>query len=66
MKIVKSMIKEASSTVRASELFDHFISCHQGKIVSVSGPFISLAEGHSSLPDFIVSGSIIIEDGESA
>lgn len=64
MKIVKSMIKDASTIVKAAELFDRFLSIYQGKIVQISGPFISLVEGRSSLPDYIVSGSIIIEDGE--
>mgnify|MGYP003300663325 CR=1 FL=1 len=64
MKIVKSMIKETSSVVRATELFDRFLSLYQGKIVQISGPFISLVEGRSSLPDYIVSGSVIIEEGE--
>ena len=58
------MIKETSSVVRATELFDRFLSLYQGKIVQISGPFISLVEGRSSLPDYIVSGSVIIEEGE--
>lgn len=64
MKIVKSMIKETSTIIKATELWDRFLSLYQGKIVSVSGPFISLVEGRSSLPDYIVSGSVIIEEGE--
>lgn len=64
MKIVKSMIKETSSVVRATELWDRFLSYCTGKVVQISGPFISLVEGRSSLPDYIVSGSIIIDDGE--
>ena len=64
MKIVKSMIKETSTIVKATELFDRFLSIYQGKIVQISGPFISLVEGRSALPDYIVSGSIIVEDGE--
>lgn len=62
--IVKSMIKEVSSTVAATELFDRFLSVCQGKIVQISGPYISLVEGRSALPDYIVSGSIIIEEGD--
>lgn len=64
MKIVKSMIKETQTIVEAAKLFDRFLSIYQGKIVQISGPFISLVEGRSALPDYIVSGSIIIEDGE--
>lgn len=64
MKIVKSMIKETQTIVKAAELFDRFLSIYQGKIVEISGPFISLVEGRSALPDYIVSGSVIIEDGE--
>lgn len=64
MKIVKSMIKETSSVVRATELWGRFLSLYQGKIAQISGPFISLVEGRSSLPDYIVSGSVIIEEGE--
>jgi hypothetical protein len=64
MKIVKSMIKETQTIVKADEVFDRFLSLYQGKIVQVSGPYISLVEGRSSLPDYIVSGSIIIEEGE--
>lgn len=63
MKIVKSMIKETPSVIRATELWDRFLSIYQGKIVQTSGPFITPAEGRSGLPDYIVSGSIIIEDG---
>ena len=64
MKIVKSMIKETQTIVKAAEIFDHFLSLYEGKIIQVSGPFISLVEGRSALPDYIISGSIIIEDGE--
>lgn len=64
MKIVKSIIKETPTTIKAAELFDRFLSLYQGKIVQISGPFISLVEGRSGLPDYIVSGSVIIEDGE--
>ena len=64
MKIVKSMIKETHSAAKADELFDRFLSLYQGKIINISGPFISLVEGRSALPDYIVSGSIIVEDGE--
>lgn len=63
MKIVKSMIKETSSVVKATELWDNFLSYYTGKIAQISGPFISLVEGRSSLPDHIISGSVIIEDG---
>lgn len=63
MKIVKTLINEASSVGRARELFDHFLSYYQGKIVQISGPFITPTEGRSSLPDYIISGSVIIEDG---
>ena len=62
MKIVKSMIKETSTIVKATELFDRFLSIYQGKIIQISGPFIVPTEGRSALPDYIVSGSIIIED----
>lgn len=62
MKIVKTMIAEASSTFRACELFDHFLSYYQGKVIQISGPFITPAEGRSGLPDYVVSGAIIIED----
>lgn len=62
MKIVKSIVKETPSVIRAAELWDRFLSLYQGKIVQTSGPFISLVEGHSALPDYIVTGSIIIED----
>lgn len=64
MKIVKSMIKETSSVDRATELVDRFISLYNGKIAQISGPYITPTEGRSSLPDYIVSVSIIIEDGE--
>lgn len=64
MKIVKSMIKETPTVVKATELWGNFLSYYTGKIVQVSGPFISLVEGRSSLPDYIVSGSVIIEEGE--
>ena len=64
MNIVKSMIQEAPSIGRACELFGKFLALYQGKIIQVSGPFITPAEGRSSLPDYIVSGSIIIEEGE--
>lgn len=64
MKIVKTIIQEVSTVNKAVDSFDHFLSHYQGKIVSISGPFISLVEGRSSLPDYIISGSIIIEDGE--
>lgn len=63
MKIVKSFVEETSTVIKARELFGHFLSIYQGKIVQISGPFISLVEGRSSLPDYIVSGSIIVEDG---
>lgn len=62
MKIVKSMIKETSTIIKAEELFDRFLSLYAGKIVQISGPFISPVEGRSSLPDYVVSGSLIIED----
>lgn len=64
MKIVKSMIKETSTIIKAAELFDHFLSYYQGKIIQISGPFITPTEGRSSLPDYIVSGSVVIEDEE--
>lgn len=65
MKIVKSMINEAPSAGRAVEIFDRFLSLYQGRIIQISGPFISLVEGRSALPYYIVSGSIIVEDGEN-
>lgn len=64
MKIVKSIIKETPSVIKATELWDRFLSIYQGKIVQISGPFISLAEGRSALPDYVISGSIIIEEGD--
>lgn len=64
MKIVKSIIKETPSVIKATELWDRFLSIYQGKIVQTSGPFISLAEGRSALPDYVISGSIIIEEGD--
>jgi hypothetical protein len=64
MKIVKTMINEASSIGRACELFGNFLSLYQGKIIQISGPYVTPTEGRSSLPDYIVSGSIIIEEGE--
>lgn len=62
MKIVKTMINKASSALVAVELFDKFLSLYQGKIIQISGPHLTLSEGRSSLPDYIVSGAIIIED----
>lgn len=56
------MIKETSSTVRAAELWDRFISVNQGKIIQISGPYITPNEGHSALPDYVIAGSVIIED----
>ena len=64
MKIVKTMFNKASSAFEAAELFDKFISLYQGRITQISGPYLTLTEGRSSLPDYIVSGSVIIEDGE--
>ena len=63
MKIVKSIIKETHSVATAVELFDHFLSLYQGKIIQISGPYLTLTEGRSALPDYIVSGSIVIEEG---
>ena len=62
MKIVKTILKEVPSTGKAIEYWNYFISLYIGKIVQVSGPFMSLKEGRSGLPDYILSGSIIIED----
>ena len=62
MKIVKTLINETSSTIKAMELWNYFLSHYTGKIVQVSGPFFSLTEGRSGLPDYIISGSVIIED----
>lgn len=63
MKITKTMVNKAASAVTAVELFDRFLSLYEGKIIQISGPFLTLTEGHSSLPDYIVTGSIIIEEG---
>lgn len=60
---VKTMINKASSALVAVELFDRFLSLYQGKITQVSGPHLTLSEGRSSLPDYVVTGSIIIEEG---
>ena len=58
------MINKASSALVAVELFDKFISLYQGRITQISGPYLTLTEGRSSLPGYIVTGSIIIEEGE--
>ena len=63
MKLVKTIIAKAPSIIRAREIFDNFLALYPGYVVQISGPFITPAEGRSGLPDYIVSGSIIIDDG---
>ena len=62
--IVKTTINRASSPLVAIDLFDEFISLYQGRIIQISGPYLTLTESRSSLPGYIVTGSVIIEDGE--